>query len=53
MRVAIARSLTLIIQVNNFETGDPATPTRNRDIRETKLDALYEIKVPKRFLSDR
>lgn len=45
-------SLTLIIQVNHFETSDPATPRGNCNIRKTELDALYEIKVPKSFLRD-
>jgi hypothetical protein len=40
-------SLTLVIQVNHVETGDPATPAGNRDFRKAGLDAVYEIKVSK------
>lgn len=39
-------SLTLVIQVDDIETGDPAAPARDRDIRQAGLDAVYEIKVP-------
>ena len=38
-------SLTLIVQVNHIETGDPAAPAGNRDLRKAELDAIYEIKV--------
>ena|SRR5712671_2640675 len=37
--------LTVVIQVNHAETGDPAAPARDRDLGKVELDALYEVKV--------
>jgi hypothetical protein len=42
-------SLTLIVQVNHIETGDPAAPAGNCDVRKAELDAVYEVKVSKDF----
>jgi hypothetical protein len=38
-------SLTLVVQVNYFETSNPATPAGDRNVETTEFDAFYEVKV--------